>query len=81
MVSEYVSIEEGKRLLEDRSPRATRSRLVRHRRREVGRDQADQGPWPSRLKVGLDAINTSSGPLSVRFEEYTSGKPGTTTAK
>ena len=37
--------------------------------------------WPSRLKIGLDAINTSSGPLSVRFEEYTSGKPGTTTAK
>jgi regulation of enolase protein 1 (concanavalin A-like superfamily) len=36
--------------------------------------------WPSRLKIGLDAVNSSSRPFSVRFEEFTTGKSGAATA-
>jgi regulation of enolase protein 1 (concanavalin A-like superfamily) len=37
--------------------------------------------WPARLKVGLDAISTSSQPFTVRFEEFAIRKPGSATPK
>jgi regulation of enolase protein 1 (concanavalin A-like superfamily) len=32
-------------------------------------------PWPAALKVGLDAVNSSSTPLTVRFEDFSVGPP------
>ncbi len=44
-----------------------------------GRKWAEVKPmevnWPSRLHVGLDAVNTAFSPLSVRFDEFSVRKP------
>ncbi len=75
MVSEYLSLEEGTVYLK-----------VERRGDQISAWRGTDGlKWveakpiktrlPARLKVGLGAINTSSRPLSVRFEEFAVRKP------
>ena len=44
-----------------------------------GRDWAEARAmdvdWPARLSVGLDAVTSAFSPMSVRFEEFSIGKP------
>jgi hypothetical protein len=38
--------------------------------------------WPAQLKVGLEAVNSNSEPMTVRFEEFAlNGKVGGSGAK
>jgi regulation of enolase protein 1 (concanavalin A-like superfamily) len=61
-------------------------RLERRGNRILGYTSKDGASWtrldpmettyPGTLKVGLYAVNTSSSPLAVRFEQFSLGKPG-----
>ena len=74
MVSDYSPIKEGNVWLKI-EPRRGDLCLVRQRRRAVDWDQAGKALRSARLNVGIDAINTSCEPLSVRFEEFSVTKP------
>ena len=81
MVSEYAYIEEGNVYL--KVERRGDQILTRSSTDGLQWVEAKPliAPWPARLKVGLAAINSSSRPVSVRFEEFAIRKPPRAAAK